>query len=489
MDLPRWLFWTVAILLVTDRLVYMLGAAPLPDEGYYWLWAQHPALSYYDHPPLQAWVLSLSGKVFGHSILALRVPTLFSTAAVIWSIGWWVRRVNAAGIALPVRTAVLVVFASPMIFVLSEIVFHDHLLIALLSLATIPSALVLERFLQSGIVSRRHLYWAAVLIGLAGLTKYNAVLFPLGLFAAILMQRQLRGLLRSPHLYLAALVMLAIVAPVFIWNHANGDSSFQYNLSDRLSNAPFNPVVWAYRLLVFLVASVLVVGPVLVAIARFTFRQIPAPLWFTAWRRVAFWVLVVTTLFVLGLSAYSMVNTYWAIVAYAPLLPFLALYFQRRWHMITHLLYGTLIITLTTFNFAVMPVFAVLGTSGHLSGLGYGWSEIVAKVTDWQSRNAADFVATSDYRSGSILAFTRNDPDVEVFSTRTSQFTLWRDETARAGQSAIILTEPKYPMVPVIANRFQSVMQLESFPVKVFGYEVAHYSLYLGQGYRPEARP
>ncbi len=41
------------------RLVFWFATFPNPDEAYYWLWGQHPGLSYYDHPPLQAWIQGL----------------------------------------------------------------------------------------------------------------------------------------------------------------------------------------------------------------------------------------------------------------------------------------------------------------------------------------------------------------------------------------------------------------------------------------------
>ncbi|RPH72356.1 glycosyl transferase, partial [bacterium] len=28
-----------------------------PQEAYYWNYAMHPALSYFDHPPMVAWVI------------------------------------------------------------------------------------------------------------------------------------------------------------------------------------------------------------------------------------------------------------------------------------------------------------------------------------------------------------------------------------------------------------------------------------------------
>ena len=37
------------------RLIAAARAGLAPDESYYWLWAQHPAFGYYDHPPMAAW--------------------------------------------------------------------------------------------------------------------------------------------------------------------------------------------------------------------------------------------------------------------------------------------------------------------------------------------------------------------------------------------------------------------------------------------------
>ncbi|MGC8714530.1 MAG: glycosyltransferase family 39 protein, partial [Leptodesmis sp.] len=43
-----------------------------------WLWGQHPALSYYDHPPLPAWIQGAFTALFGRSHLVLRLPNLIS---------------------------------------------------------------------------------------------------------------------------------------------------------------------------------------------------------------------------------------------------------------------------------------------------------------------------------------------------------------------------------------------------------------------------
>ena len=46
------------ILVLTGlRLIAAARAGLAPDESYYWLWAQHPAFGYYDHPPMVALVI------------------------------------------------------------------------------------------------------------------------------------------------------------------------------------------------------------------------------------------------------------------------------------------------------------------------------------------------------------------------------------------------------------------------------------------------
>ena len=79
----------VAILIVVSALVRLFSATCLGlgnDEAYHFLYAVHPDLSYYDHPPMLAWVetigLTLSGSPF--SALALRSGFILLFAASTW---------------------------------------------------------------------------------------------------------------------------------------------------------------------------------------------------------------------------------------------------------------------------------------------------------------------------------------------------------------------------------------------------------------------
>jgi hypothetical protein len=59
------------VLALTLWRAYTGATLPLhPDEAYYWLWSRHLALSYFDHPPMIAYLIKLS--------------TVFSQSAVFW---------------------------------------------------------------------------------------------------------------------------------------------------------------------------------------------------------------------------------------------------------------------------------------------------------------------------------------------------------------------------------------------------------------------
>jgi len=61
-----------------------------PDEAQYWFWAQHPALGYYSKPPLVAWLIALTTRLFGESELAIRLsaPLLHTVTAIfVYAIG------------------------------------------------------------------------------------------------------------------------------------------------------------------------------------------------------------------------------------------------------------------------------------------------------------------------------------------------------------------------------------------------------------------
>ena len=74
---------------------------------------------------------------------------------------------------------------------------------------------------------KRDFLWLGLILGLAGLAKYTAILFVVPLAVYFLMKRRI-DILFSPFMFAAAIVALLIVSPVIYWNYHHDWISFRY---------------------------------------------------------------------------------------------------------------------------------------------------------------------------------------------------------------------------------------------------------------------
>lgn len=153
-------------------LYHIITAATLSlsdDGAYYWEWSRHLALSYYDHPPVIAYLIWLSTTLFGSSPFAVRLPNiilLLSTSLVIYRIADYLFHDKKRSLA-----AVIVFNLFPIIFIGSIITSPDA-----------PSlfcyALSLYLFIRIIYEDNAKLWYAlAVVIGVGLLSKYTMTLF------------------------------------------------------------------------------------------------------------------------------------------------------------------------------------------------------------------------------------------------------------------------------------------------------------------------
>ena len=164
---PRQWFW--GALAATLAFRFWLGAA-LPitgDEAYFAIWGRRPDLGYYDHPPMVGWMLAPL-VALSNAEWWLRLPSILLPAALALLVrraltAWFGRDEDTADLA---GLAVLLV---PM-NVWNVLVTTDTPL-ALFSVASLL-AFARQRFLLAG-----------VLLGLAFLSKYFAVLLGLAYLA------------------------------------------------------------------------------------------------------------------------------------------------------------------------------------------------------------------------------------------------------------------------------------------------------------------
>src|ERR1043165_2100616 len=80
---PGFILAATAIILVL-RLVFVGLMGPMPQDAYYYLYAQHLALSYFDHPPVIAYYLKLFTFLFGKHVFVLHLADTIVTFLTVY---------------------------------------------------------------------------------------------------------------------------------------------------------------------------------------------------------------------------------------------------------------------------------------------------------------------------------------------------------------------------------------------------------------------
>ena len=234
-----------SVLLLTLIRLLLAGKTELiPEESYYWAYSQHPALSYFDHPPMVAWMISIGTAIFGNTELGVRVVAILLwpfSALLLFSTGklWFDEKIAAI--------AVLLFCLCPVFVGVGFIVTPDFPLVFfwLLTMNAVSRALL----------THRNGFWllAGIAFGCAMLSKYTAVMLSASLFLFLLASPKHRFWLLRLQPWLALLVALVVFSPVIIWNsqHQWASFLFQSNRTEVGNNDPLRVeagMFWLYQL-------------------------------------------------------------------------------------------------------------------------------------------------------------------------------------------------------------------------------------------------
>ncbi|HWA20352.1 MAG TPA: glycosyltransferase family 39 protein [Devosia sp.] len=174
--------------------------------------------SFFDHPPLAFWIAFTMQSLFGSELpaLLLRLPFVLMFTMSSWLMFALTARFfgERAGLwAAGFFTAAPFFFISAGSWVVPD---------GPLALALLAAAFFLARALDgTGRAAWRDWIIAGLCLGVALLSKYQAVIVALGAMLVLAMPAY-RQWLRRPHPYAAALVALVLSVPVIAWNATHG---------------------------------------------------------------------------------------------------------------------------------------------------------------------------------------------------------------------------------------------------------------------------
>ena len=201
------------------------------DELYYIVSGQHPAFGYVDYPPVTPMLARLNTMIFGISPWTFRLFPALAGAAVVFLTGLCAREMGGSrGVSI---LASVVALLSPLLLGanwLFQTVTFDQL-------TWLIAIYLLLRLLRTG--DRRLFVLLGVDIGIGLETKLTIIVLCIAIAVAMVVSRDVRPLLRTRYPWIGVAIAIALAAPNFAWQVANGFPTLTYisNHSADIANS------------------------------------------------------------------------------------------------------------------------------------------------------------------------------------------------------------------------------------------------------------
>ncbi len=454
------------------------------DEAYYWLWSRHLAISYFDHPPLIAYLIRLGTALFGNSVFGVRSMAIVAMVA-----------------------------ASALVFALTVILFDDRRLgmlaalwfnmmphTAFFSIVMYPDTPAMLFWVLCCVAlamvrrSGRGEYWylAGAAMGLLLLSKYTGVFLLTGIAIWLLASVQMRPWLKRREPYLAGLIALLLFSPVILWNAEHHWASFAkqfghaFDFSDGgLGNA--GTFVGVQALFVSPLIFVFAVAGLVVASYRGFFRQE------ANWLLLAAAVAPMLVYFLIhALSAEVLPQ--WPSAAYGIAVVAAVAAFAPRQD-------GPAQAPLVRYAFAAAPWTGLVFTLALFAQMTFwpapvaaahdpldifdGWRRFAADTQAVASAHDAGYIASAEYDTNAELAFYLRD--MPVFQTSEKiryRFLPPIDQTLLADNTGIYVATEPFKDLPELQKHFASVEPIATVWRSRNGDPIKAYRIYALKGYR-----
>ncbi|MDV6343553.1 glycosyltransferase family 39 protein [Nitrosomonas sp. Is37] len=242
----RWQVAAVGIVLfvILLRLVYLGLAQLIPDEAYYWQYSQHMDLSFFDHPPMVAWLIWLGTAIAGQNEFGVRIGAFICGLITMGYLYAFARNLYDKSTGM---RAIMLFSVLPFGFASGLIMTPDAPLIA--------SWAATLYYMERALIADRKIAWLGmgIAFGLGLLSKYTVGLLGIAALTFVILDPTARRWLLRPHPYFSAFLALLLFLPVIIWNFQNDWVSFLFQ-TERLGGGGH---VFSVHYLIFYVAIIL----------------------------------------------------------------------------------------------------------------------------------------------------------------------------------------------------------------------------------------
>lgn len=440
------------------------------DEAHYVLYGKNLALSYFDHPPLVGWVQWLFQFVPVNDLLQARLPAILISLLTSHLIYQYLLNKNVSQ-----KNTVLAVIAlnlTPMFNTMSVALLPDTLLM--------PLVILIIQYTEKILANSSTKNWLTLglLLGLAGLSKYTAIVFVPALIIIFMLKNKWRELLK-PSLWLGGLLAVALVSPVLIWNLQNDFASFKYqtaHVSTLDSNVFQN------------IAQSLGVQAVSWGIAPFFLVLVLNGVWL--WnikqlqtRFVSTVYLTVLFVFFAYVSISEVLLPHWMLVYFVIGIPLTVSHLleKNNWKKTLIASFSlAAVINFTLLFESAFKIFPTEKTAALYEGI-QGWDELVNQANSQLERINAEkkALAVMNWTLGSrTLYYNQNKKNsVFVLDKRFDQFDIW-NKNSPAGYDFIVLIEQAKKDEHLSHLNCQSLNQIGEKITTIKGVPVNHFLYY-----------
>jgi 4-amino-4-deoxy-L-arabinose transferase-like glycosyltransferase len=425
------------------------------DEAHYVLYALHLDLSYFDHPPLVGWIQYGAIYLFGNNELSARIGAILIGLIVPFFVYKLIYEVSKnASYAL---MAVLALHASFLFNALFIMLLPDTILF-LLILPIIFTVIAIEK-------TNSLWMWLllGLLLGLAGLAKYTAVLFLIPIILYIIVKNRY-DLFFNPAIIPAVMIALIIISPVILWNIQNDWSSFAYQSDHVVGETQIN----AGAFLSSIGAQIGAYNPFLFPLAFFgLYKALSSEndtLFLTAlFGLVLFFFFTFASLFKTALP-------HWSALFYMLFIPLGSYYLLElstnaaRVYLNFVIGFGLFISVYAYaelgFKFTPMPEYQSIHRDI------YGWEEIMNKANSHIQDKQKEALAVTNWTlaSRAIYYNLHNHSNVYLLDKRQDQFDLWQKDSP-IGKDIIFINTHFFEKTIYEYARCEKTTKIDSFDV------------------------
>ena len=471
--------------------IAIMGKTGLGDsESYYWAWSRKLDLSYYDHPPLTAWLIRLFTELGGNSVFMVRLPS----AILFVATGWLLYKLSR-GMFDDSKIAFYAVLTFNLI--------PEFAIGAMQMIPDMPAAFCYTAFVLTlwNVLENRanpaYWYLLGAILGLGLLGKYFDILLVPSAFILLVAVPSYRFWLFKKEPYLALLLAFFVFSPVLFWNISNDFASFRFHMVERHHGAPFEAknfsrlfagqalYVSPLYLIAFLFAVIVSVKRAIKGDRHFALLasfSAPTLLFFytaCAWTTEsephwpAFGYLTATV----ALAAIGVEGaTRWTPGLYR---------WAVRYYVVATILAALMFILFFAHLFhPMLPIKPKYDVVNEL----YGWDKVGNAVLREREKLQKQgitpvFISSEWIICSQVLFATQEKIEVACVNRDYDQYDFWQKEKDFYGRTAIIVTNRKFYEWPSDLYLFKQVKKVEEVSIIRGGEEVEKFTIWKGDGF------